>query len=338
MFRLRGIATLAGLCTLLSGSPAIAWDGPGHMAIAGLAYDQLSASEKSKLATVMTAFSDKQRLVDDLNTPSPSPRDLVMAGATWPDLIKQDPGFTGRHDYDEPGPLIKVEESKVMHVGWHFIDTPFHSETGVDGPPLDGSKVNIVEVLSVLDAQLKSHESAAERAYDTIWLLHLVGDIHQPLHCASNFDTNNPTGDVGGNNVTVTDDISGAKELHGYWDDILGKPAPRDRITKKLRLDRDVVRANSIIAAIGTQTLPADADTIDFAAWAKHSHALAVNDVYKQIDLTTILVHKDGDDMPADSATLDENYHNLATDDAQQQVYLAGHRLALLLKKYLAAM
>jgi len=35
------------------------------------------------------------------------------------------------------------------------------------------------------------------------WLLHLIGDIHQPLHCTAVFSEQFPNGDKGGNDAFV---------------------------------------------------------------------------------------------------------------------------------------
>ncbi len=62
------------------------------------------------------------------------------------------------------------------------------------------------------------------RSYDLVWLLHLVGDVHQPLHATSRFLNDKP--DNGGNEVTINCDAGGscegANELHAFWDDLLG--------------------------------------------------------------------------------------------------------------------
>jgi hypothetical protein len=62
---------------------------------------------------------------------------------------------------------------------------------------------------------------AAERAIHLAWLMHLVGDLHQPLHSSAMFSARTPKGDQGGNLVAVRRGNSVLK-LHSYWDDVLG--------------------------------------------------------------------------------------------------------------------
>ena len=42
-----------------------------------------------------------------------------------------------------------------------------------------------------------------EKAIYLTWLMHLVGDIHQPLHCTAVFREQFPNGDKGGNDAFV---------------------------------------------------------------------------------------------------------------------------------------
>src|SRR5262249_25967709 len=48
--------------------------------------------------------------------------------------------------------------------------------------------------------------------------LHLVGDVHQPLHCLARFSAASPEGDDGGNAVR----LSSPANLHSFWDGVLG--------------------------------------------------------------------------------------------------------------------
>ncbi len=51
-------------------------------------------------------------------------------------------------------------------------------------------------------------------------LIHYVGDIHQPLHATTKFDSSYPAGDRGGNSFKLLEK-DGIKELHAAWDSIL---------------------------------------------------------------------------------------------------------------------
>jgi hypothetical protein len=60
------------------------------------------------------------------------------------------------------------------------------------------------------------------RSYDLVWILHLVGDAHQPLHAVARFTTPIPNGDAGGNAESVIPATGETIALHAYWDRIFG--------------------------------------------------------------------------------------------------------------------
>src|SRR5205814_136992 len=60
--------------------------------------------------------------------------------------------------------------------------------------------------------------SLEQQVYALPWLLHLAGDIHQPLHVIQRFTEDFPRGDRGGNSVR----LRGTSKLHSYWDSRLG--------------------------------------------------------------------------------------------------------------------
>jgi hypothetical protein len=57
--------------------------------------------------------------------------------------------------------------------------------------------------MSLMRAVLKSASTDDLKSYDLVWLLHLVGDVHQPLHFTTRVSAGFPTGDAGGNDVEV---------------------------------------------------------------------------------------------------------------------------------------
>jgi hypothetical protein len=336
MVRRSAILTVSIL--LVATQPVAAWDGVTHMAVAGLAYDQLSTAQQSNLVEILSHLRNNGRMISGLRTSAHNSRDIVMAAATWPDLIKSDSVHFYNNGYDEHGPLQSISYSAdkkdgkfPMHKGWHFIDISYHIDTKEDGQAPDDAIVNVVQVLTTLDKQLKHPTEKDEEAYEIAWLLHLVGDIHQPLHCISGFDAQNPKGDTGGNDIITVDPTTHAPNFHAFWDDVLGKDTPSQG--GHPRIDLDAVKASEIVAALGNISLPANATDVDFQKWANESHKLAVEDAYGPLHFNLVPGHHGHEN--ADSVNIDEDYDAMATRVAKKQVYLAGHRLAALLKTYL---
>lgn len=331
MKTLKQISTIL-LCVFGSSAAysAFGWDNPGHMAVAGLAFDELASTQQARLAALLRNHPGLSLISAGFPNGDPTDRELVMAAATWPDLAKRSGDYKDNgYEANDP-PVTTVKFDHLMHKGWHFIDTPLWVGDG-PAPTLPAvPQVNAVGVVNVLRTQLGANESDDAKAYDVAWLLHLVGDLHQPLHAVTGVSSALPKGDTGGNSVRLAGVTRGETELHAFWDDILGKTAPADKHTFHLRLDKDVATANEIIVAVQSLPLCADADNCDPAAWASESFKMAQQDVYA-LDFQTISTDR-GDQL---RVTLDDSYSQTATRDAKIRIRAAGHRLALLLKQIL---
>src|ERR1700730_12872831 len=60
--------------------------------------------------------------------------------------------------------------------------------------------VNVQTQIPMFRSALRATSGASDdvRSYDLVWLIHLVGDVHQPLHTTSRFTHEQPKGDAGG--------------------------------------------------------------------------------------------------------------------------------------------
>jgi hypothetical protein len=280
------------------------------MVIAAVAYERLSPEARERAHALLQLNPDYGRWTSDVPA-SQQARTAFLLAATWADDIKSEPGYID--DGERPDNVNAAANTgypdRLQHRYWHFIDLPYTQ----DGTKLERpAKPNVQTQISTFRATLTSRKaSAALKSYDLVWLLHLVGDIHQPLHATSRFTAAQPQGDNGGNRVSLCR-LPCRKELHAYWDDILG-------------------HGRSAAAAIRrAQTLPAASPsavaTRDEALWARESLALAESAVY---------VPPIGDG--AGPYTIDEAYRNRAREVGRAQVELAGERLAALLNSALAA-
>ncbi|HEX2643844.1 MAG TPA: S1/P1 nuclease [Thermoanaerobaculia bacterium] len=203
---------LAVAAVFFLSSPLPAWDAAGHQVIARIAWDNLTPAARQKAVALLRSAPPDA----DLANLSADGRELFLKASTWPDIVR-DKAFPAR-------------EAKYHHGSWHY--TNFFWEQPADGPPRDRPDLkpaaeNAVERLGELDAALKDPgRSDAERAVDLAWLLHLAGDIHQPLHASARVTPEEPEGDRGGNLFLLApkDDDN----LHWYWDSILVRRHPRE--------------------------------------------------------------------------------------------------------------
>ena len=88
-------------------------------------------------------------------------------------------------------------------------------------PPLPND--NAVWAIDTAESTLEAAGAAQlERARQLRFLLHFVGDVHQPLHAADYFSSQFPTGDRGGNSWPIAGALP-ATNLHSFWDQGLGQ-------------------------------------------------------------------------------------------------------------------
>jgi hypothetical protein len=149
------------------------------------------------------------------------------------------------------------------------------------------------------------------KSYDLVWLLHLVGDVHQPLHAASRFIRSQPQGDAGGNKVGIhCGSACSAQELHAFWDRVLGSSEdPQAAINAARKLPK----ASAQLAAIS-----------DDKAWAAESFKIAKASVYRWPI-----------GVGGGPFTLSSAYKARALSIAKARVALAGARLARMLNSAL---
>jgi len=251
---LRRIA-LVVLLTGIAAVPAFGWGNGGHMAVAFVAYQNLTPQARDRVDALIKlnpSYQAWMALIPANTSPATQSEMLFMIAATWPDQIKGDPqhhadGTAGGNrppDDGTAGQNIGYADM-AMHKYWHFIDEPFSQ----DGTPLhDPPTPNAATQIAAFRATLASDSPDALKSYDLVWLLHLVGDVHQPLHCAARFGHADPDGDDGGNRVAVCAGSKGKAtagksktpckgELHAFWDDLFGtspNPDPAIKVGKSL--------------------------------------------------------------------------------------------------------
>jgi len=290
-------------------SNAAAWDDLGHMMVGAIAYDRLTPEVQQKVATLLKLNPHYVAWV--ANVPQfESPRIAFLRASRWADDIKVDPTYKqdGKQSGNRPsgrksGRNIGYTD-KLQHKYWHFINLPFSPDhTALADPPTPNAKTQI----AILRKTLKSTDSNYLKSYDLVWLIHLVADVHQPLHAVSRFDKAHKRGDDGGNGVFVCGrPCETQQKLHAFWDDILGVGTdPSVAIDKAKQLPA----ANSQLASIG-----------DEGVWIQESFAIAQTRVY---------VPPIGVGVGPYEVT--DGYISAAREVAAQRIALAGARLANLL-------
>ncbi|MVT73780.1 S1/P1 nuclease [Bradyrhizobium cajani] len=292
---------------LLSAGDASAWNLRGHMEIAAIAWDQLTPRAKARVSQLLRLNPDYDHWVEGFSSREKSKAAFTRA-AGWADDIKK------KDDYTDDGEKPSGPDSarnigyrdKLMHRYWHYKDIPFSP----DGTQThDGPEPNAETQIITFRNALASEASDDVRSYDLVWLLHLVGDVHQPLHATSRFTQDLPDGDRGGNDVKLCERPC-RNELHAFWDNLFGTGTS--------------TRA-AINAARKVDDAPAgSAANEDVHAWIVESFELAKSDVYKPPI-----------GVGGGPFTITDTYKRKAKAVANERAAIAGARLAKLLNNAL---
>ena len=162
---------IAALAVALVPTPAFAWGKTGHRVVAAIADTQLSGLARAHVEEIL------------------GPGESLDEAANWPDEMRSAPG-----DF------------------WQKTATPWHYVT-LDGIIYDHapSEGDALDALTRFSKTLQ--DPSASRAHKQLalrFVVHLVGDLHQPLH-------NGKCCDKGGNDVKVTW-FGKPTNLHAVWD------------------------------------------------------------------------------------------------------------------------
>lgn len=215
------------VCVVALANPSLAYNATGHKVIASIVYRQLSESER---ATLLDILKQHPRYSQDFEDAMPNDvrhddedmqaEWLFQQAAIWPDVVKS--GTAERRAFNRPG--------------WHYVNVPHYLTTEdrdefedsvdvnlEDAPPadeFDDSGMNVVQAISNSLRILHGDDhDDSQKAVHICWLLHLIGDLHQPLHATALFSRGLfPHGDRGGNAVKTQP----LRNLHAAWDGAFG--------------------------------------------------------------------------------------------------------------------
>ncbi len=286
-----GIALALVSFILLTPTVSLGWGAGGHMMVAQIAFARLNPRARAQAQDLLAL---------PINPVAVTAKSKNFVSAShWPDDLRPFPEF------DKFKPL-------------HFIDIPFTTD-GTALPPVPTP--NIVQALQDDVNTLKTSTDKNAQAQALRFIIHFVGDIHQPLHCTARVTRDHPDGDQGGNLVSIK--IPGKKgttkvtNLHSYWDGGLGtfpptgpnfRPPPLSSIPAAAKRARAGNPASAPEVKLN--------DPFNFQSWADESFALARDVAYDGI---------------TDGGSPSAAYKRKGIKVARQRVAWGGYRLAALL-------
>jgi len=208
------------LLIALAPSPAFAWWEYGHETVATIAWLNVSPRTRAEIDRLLR----QARL---LETPTCPARTIEQA-AVWPDCIKT---LGDRFSYAST---------------WHYqnvnVCRPFDQVSACR----DG---NCVSAQIERNMRLLANRSlpVRERLFALAFVVHLMGDLHQPLHAGDR-------GDLGGNRVQASYGvIAGRTNLHSIWDGYLADRGisnppggPRGILSEVSAAERETIRQGNV--------------------------------------------------------------------------------------------
>ena len=296
--------------------PAAAWDAEGHELVATMAYHRLNPKAQKAVT----------ELAHEMENPGQAYDAITLA--CWMDDLRKNTAMP-HHG---------------MFLSWHYIDLGLDSgdpQPSLD--PGDDNEVhgNIVQALKRAVVVLKGGTDPyiKTKAMACAMVMHLVGDIHQPLHCATKYFISGRRlhQDAGGNKEEVLNGPPGEWgkfNLHAFWDSAWR--ASFDEASGCVVLDpryqdegvHDPQNVRLLAEALAQQPPSPGADLeTHIDTWARESNDLARDFVYRELTVTE----------SKKECRLSSVYVSKANTLARQRLILAAWRLATLLNNTLGA-
>jgi len=205
---------------LLCASPAAAWWEYGHESVARIAMGSVRPQTRAAIGRLL----GKGRLLDTPDCPVAT----IELASYWPDCIKT---LGDRFSFASP---------------WHYQNVDVCKSFDLKAACRDG---NCVFAQIERQARLLADRNVPdrERLMALAFLVHFVGDLHQPMHAGDR-------GDKGGNDVKANYGIiAGRTNLHSIWDGYLAERAistppagPRAMLAATSRAERAKLSEGSI--------------------------------------------------------------------------------------------
>lgn len=169
---------MLGVVLIIFSSSAMAWGVIGHRVVGEIADSYLTKNARKNIAAILG-------------------NETIAMSSNWGDLIKSDPAFRYLYPWHYVNLKGGMSESEVLNY--------LAADTAVDAY----TKINFMV------GRLKNRSSLKpeDRLLYLRFLIHVVGDIHQPMHVAH-------ADDLGGNKVKVLW-FNTPSNLHEVWDEKL---------------------------------------------------------------------------------------------------------------------
>jgi hypothetical protein len=327
------VSTLA-----ISQVPSHAWNKSGHMVTGAIAYERLKATDPQALATCLTLFNSHTTLIKRGTKSVPTiefwNQEATSSGLQGEDRDRFFFMMAARWADDARGTKEQHRET------WHYVNYKFDPTISTKNPPKLPLKEPGPDILESYQKNTEiitsSEASDAEKAVALCWILHQIGDSHQPLHSVARVKPGTNQGDSGGNYCFTrvlqggdglnngTGSHAGQREtinLHRFWDGLVTSSEKYQTMRNISTLLRNNHPIDSFPAIHANPTM---------AKWVlNESYPLAVVYAYNNGKMKYASVAKQAKDAP-------EGYEAAAGEVGKARATLAGYRMGLEIRRLLA--
>lgn len=276
----------------------LAWGELGHMIVAKIAQNKLVDAGLDSDAFYWAQSILQSTKTDNLETNWP-----FLETAGWADRQRN------------------IDRSSAP---WHFVAKPIIGADFTGPLPIPSAEPNItIKLVHMFDILSKTEGTRtlglAAQGDALRFAIHLMGDIHQPLHDACKFTKKNPRGDAGANLVPVIFEGK-TNNLHSVWDSLFNKvPSVRAPLTdyaQKLLAKSAQEITNLVCVKAEAETLMASDNYGSLRTYeniAQESYQLAIDYAHAGVQ---------------DGITLSDAYISRSYGVVQTRLVQAGLRLA----------
>lgn len=237
----------------------------------------------------------------------------------------------GQYTKDQNHPFVECASwpDDIKYIDWDTMDKWHFDNIYIDGKKiipkkkypelkLNPPKSDIVWAINQMKRTLKNTkislvDDRLGKSINLRMLIHLVGDIHQPLHASTLVNETFPRGDAGGNAFEI--DVPGTRDLHSFWDACLKKYPIMSHPLSDRQFDKLESFVDDIIAKY-----PRDSSAI-----SKRLKKTSVNDwAYESVKLSLKYAYQGIKPGEKPSKSYVENGQKII----DEQLAMGGYRLA----------
>ena len=305
------------LVMIAASNSARAWDDTGHMVVAYIARSNLKPEVRQKLDNLL------------LPTPANNNHSWIEYCGRQYNLVTIANWMDDLRSVSRPAPFAE----------WHYtnFDPVFASDfpTNIPKDKIGPENKNVATQIRWAAEQLqrsRKFDTTAkasddrDAAYALAYLFHLVGDVHQPLHCATRYSAAHPGGDFGGNLFDINYP-SAYNTLHGLWDGAGGSFEFR---TVERPANNAIPSELSTLAAGVANAFPSSNTEWNIKMepedWVKESNEFARSFAFNESNI------KDDKNTAPSS-----EYIKRSKDISKKRIAFAGYRLAAVVNKIFSA-